>query len=326
MPWSFGQALASPMSPPIEIIRYTSAHQPAWDQFVRDSKNGTFLFYRAYLDYHADRFTDHSLLLYRQGRLAALLPANEKEGTLTSHGGLTYGGLLLPPKTKTSAVLSFFEAVRAYLQEQGFGRLLYKAIPYIYHQVPAQEDLYALFRQGATLLRRDVSSTIDLGRRISYSRNRTENLKKAEKGGISLAKSSDYEGFMRLQQNILREKYGTEPTHTAPEITSLAEKFPENIRLHVATLAGEMVAGTILFESEMVVHAQYIAASETGKKTGGLELLFDHLLREFAGKKRYFDFGISTDKAGTYLNESLIQSKERYGARVVVYDFYELLL
>ena len=87
-----------------------------------------------------------------------------------------------------------------------------------------------------------------------------------------------------------------------------------------------MVAGTVLFESKMVVHAQYIAASETGKKTGALELLFDHLLNEFAGKKRYFDFGISTEKAGTYLNESLIQSKERYGARAVVYDFYELLL
>lgn len=314
------------MPPPTEIIRYTPSHQPAWDQFVRGSKNGTFLFYRAYMDYHADRFTDHSLLLYRKGQLAALFPANEKERSIISHGGLTYGGLVTKPRTKTSTVLSMFDEIGDFLKVRGFERLIYKAIPYIYHQAPAQEDLYALFRQGATLFRRDVSSCIDLGRRISYSQNRVENLKKAATAGISISKSMDYEGFMHLLKNVLREKYGIEPTHTAPEIALLAERFPNNISLHLATVAGEMVAGTILFETEMVVHAQYIAASETGKRSGAMELLLDQLIQAYAGKKRYFDFGISTDKAGTQLNEALLQNKERYGARVVVYDFYELRL
>ena len=33
-----------------------------WDAFVGASKNGTFLLTRPYMDYHADRFTDHSLI------------------------------------------------------------------------------------------------------------------------------------------------------------------------------------------------------------------------------------------------------------------------
>ena len=65
-----------------------------WNQFVRASKNGTFLFDRRFMDYHSDRFSDHSLMCYREGRLYALLPANEKGDTLVSHGGLTYDGLV----------------------------------------------------------------------------------------------------------------------------------------------------------------------------------------------------------------------------------------
>ena len=58
-----------------EIKKYSPADRTAWDQFVKTSKNGTFLFERAYMDYHSDRFTDFSLLIFRKGRLYALLPA-----------------------------------------------------------------------------------------------------------------------------------------------------------------------------------------------------------------------------------------------------------
>ena len=77
-----------------EITRYTAAQSAEWNEFVERSKNGTFLFHRSYMDYHADRFTDHSLMVWNKGRLSALLPANEHDGTLYSHQGLTYGGLI----------------------------------------------------------------------------------------------------------------------------------------------------------------------------------------------------------------------------------------
>ena len=61
-----------------EVRRYTTEYTDEWNQFVSASKNGTFLFDRRFMDYHADRFHDHSLLVYRDRRLYALLPANEK--------------------------------------------------------------------------------------------------------------------------------------------------------------------------------------------------------------------------------------------------------
>ena len=38
----------------------------------------------------------------------------------------------------------------------------------------------------------------------------------------------------------------------------------------------------------------------------------------------YFDFGISTEQNGSYLNLKLLENKESFGARAVIYDFYEL--
>ena len=76
----------------MEIVRYNPVYSAEWDDFVGKSKNGTFLFMRHYMDYHADRFADHSLMFYQEGKLVALLPANEADSVLYSHQGLTYGG------------------------------------------------------------------------------------------------------------------------------------------------------------------------------------------------------------------------------------------
>ena len=90
-----------------EIKRYNcDKNLEEWNQFVKNSKQGTFLLDRSYMDYHSDRFTDHSLLVYRQGKLYALLPANERDHTLYSHQGLTYAGLLTRLRPKTSAKFS----------------------------------------------------------------------------------------------------------------------------------------------------------------------------------------------------------------------------
>ena len=80
----------------------------AWNHFVAQSKNGTFLLDRRYMDYHADRFEDHSLMVYRQGKLYALLPGNVKNGIFYSHQGLTYGGLMMNEKATAAEVTSIF--------------------------------------------------------------------------------------------------------------------------------------------------------------------------------------------------------------------------
>jgi hypothetical protein len=314
------------MRSPIEIIQYTPEYQLRWNQFIKESKNATFLFYRGYMDYHSLRFTDYSLLFYQKGKLEAVLPANAEKNILYSHGGLTYGGLLLKAESKMTLVSRIFEALIGFLKEKGFHRFVYKPIPYIYHQAPSQEDLYCLFHLGATLCQRDVSSTIDLQRRITYSKNRLEGVKKSALEEVSLLRSFDFNRFMKIQEQILEKKYKTKPTHTVEEIVNLAEKFPHNIKLYAGMYNNAMVAGTIIYETNEVAHTQYIAQTDEGKEKGASILLFDCLIRQYSSRKKYFDFGISTEKMGRYLNEGLVQYKESYGARTVVYDTYEIKL
>ena len=65
---------------------YTPDDRPAWDECVLRSRNGVFLFLRAYLEYHADRFEDASVVIHAEGhpgRIVAVLPANRQRAPLS---------------------------------------------------------------------------------------------------------------------------------------------------------------------------------------------------------------------------------------------------
>lgn len=308
----------------IRVVRYADEHRSDWNAFVDRSRNGVFMFHRDYMEYHADRFHDHSLLFVDDNRLVGLLPACERGVALISHGGLTFGGVLSDGKMRTPLMLEVFERLMAYLREQRIGQLIYKAVPHIYHSVPTEEDLYALYRHGARLFRRDVSSTILMRDREPFSKGRRWSVKHARAAGLTVVRSSDFVRFMAVEEANLREKYGVQPTHTAAELELLARRFPENIKLFTAQKGDEFLGGVVVYESRRVAHAQYIATTQAGRELGALDVILDRLLNELYSEIPYFDFGISTENDGLVLNLGLIGNKESFGARAISYDFYEL--
>jgi len=308
----------------LSVAKYGAEHRRVWDDFVKNSKNGVFLFERSYLEYHADRFPDHSLLFRDdEDRLVAVLPATLRDEVLSSHAGLTFGGVVSDTRMKAELMLEVFEAARTYLQNQGVAKMIYKAIPHIYHRLPAEEDLYALFRNGARLFRRDVSSTIDLKEKLPFTKGRKYALKLASRQGLEVNRSLDFKTFMAIEGQVLETKYDAKPVHTDAEIEMLAQRFPENIKLFAASKAQEMLAGVVIYESSQVAHAQYIGVNDNGKRLGGLDLIINYLINDYYRDKRYLDFGISTENNGRLLNNGLIGNKESFGGRAVVYDFYE---
>ena len=295
-----------------------------WNLFVAASKNGTFLFDRHFMDYHSDRFCDHSLLVYRDQRLYALLPANQKDDTLVSHGGLTYGGLVTDSRCSAKGVLDAFTAINEYLRQQGFRHVVYKAVPWIYHQLPAEEDLYALTSVcHARLTIRDISSAIIGDRKIRFSESRKSGIRKAHRQGLSVAESTDFATFWQILNENLTGKYGVRPVHSVAELELLHSRFPEKIRLYMAFDGETPVGGTLLFLTPQVLHTQYISANAFGKQHGAIDLLFDHLINNTYKDYPYIDFGKSTVSDSADLNEQLIFQKEGFGARAVCYDTYE---
>lgn len=308
----------------VEVVRYSSRYKPEWDAFVRASKNGTFLLLRDYMEYHADRFEDHSLLFYHKEQLVAVLPANEADNSLHSHAGLSYGGIVSGAKMKAALMLQVFGALVRYSQAQKFSSIFYKAIPHIYHHLPAEEDLYALFRYNAVLYRRDVNSVIDLSQPVRYSKDRRWRLSQGKKQHGQMEISQDFAGFMQLVATQLSSRHKLKPVHAAQEVARLAHLFPERIKLYTIRNNDDLLAGALVYETETVAHCQYIGASQQAQESGAAYVLLDHLITQVYPHKKYFSFGVSTERQGLYLNEGLTKYKESYGARTVVHDFYRL--
>ena len=304
------------------VERYTNRDSAAWDAFVRASRNGTFLFERGYMDYHRDRFSDHSLVVRDpEGEIVALLPAHTTPTGLASHNGLTYGGLVIGPDMKLPLLLRAFEAMILQLNAAGFWTLDYKTVPHIYHRQPAEEDRYALFRLGAELTRRDLLSVVALADRPRFQTRRARGVKKAQAGGVTIQEETDFADYWALLSATLAERYEAVPVHSLSEIQHLRDQFPENIRLHTSRRSGALLAGVASFDSARVRKAQYIAASPAGRELGALDLLFDRLLN-VAGERAFFDLGTSHTADG--INTGLIDQKEGFGARAVVHDHYRI--
>lgn len=91
-----------------EIRKYNDADKEVWNAYVEHARNATFLLNRSYMDYHSDRFHDHSLMIFHNNKLYALLPANEDGDVFYSHQGLTMPDCSLPdtPQQKISVRFS----------------------------------------------------------------------------------------------------------------------------------------------------------------------------------------------------------------------------
>lgn len=308
----------------MEIRRYRREDKELWNSFVSKARNATFLFDRNYMDYHADRFDDNSFMFYHKGKLKAVLPANVAGDTLYSHQGLTYGGLLLDKKATVEDVLECFDSMNSWLRENGISKVVYKALPWIYQQYPSEEDLYALtWKCKAQLISRDISSSIVIDNKLKFAESRKSGIRKALSLNIEVGESNDVDGFWHVLEDNLGNRYNAKPVHTANEMKLLMSRFPNNIRLYVAKMNGEIVGGTLIYVTPQVVHTQYISASVEGKKHGALDLLFDYIINKVYANCRYFDFGKSTEQGGAYLNEPLIFQKEGFGGRGVCYDWYQ---
>lgn len=308
----------------MEIRRYRREDKELWNSFVSKARNTTFLFDRNYMDYHADRFDDNSFMFYHKGKLKAVLPANVAGDTLYSHQGLTYGGLLLDKKATVEDVLECFDSLNSWLRENGISKVVYKALPWIYQRYPSEEDLYALtWKCKAQLISRNIASTIVIDNKLKFAESRKSGIRKALSLNIEVGESNDVDGFWHVLEDNLGNRYNAKPVHTASEMKLLMSRFPNNIRLYVAKMNGEIVGGTLIYVTPQVVHTQYISASVEGKKHGALDLLFDYIINKVYANCRYFDFGKSTEQGGAYLNEPLIFQKEGFGGRGVCYDWYQ---
>ncbi len=305
--------------------RYTKADAALWNDFVRTAKNATFLFDRDFMDYHSDRFTDFSVLIFKDDTLYAVLPANVKEGKLISHQGLTYGSFVLQDSAKLLYALEAFKEMLRFLASEMIIILEIRVIPTFYNVMPSDELAYFLFKANATLLKRDVLMVIDNDHKLKFQKNRREGINKAIRNGLKIKIEDTFDDFWNdvLIPN-LKNKHGIAPVHSLEEIKLLAARFPANIKQVNVYKDDKVVAGTTVFLTETTIHPQYVSGNADKNSYGSLDLAYDFIINHFKKDKRYFDFNISSEENGKVLNSGLIFWKESCGARTFTADTYEI--
>ncbi|WP_417871460.1 GNAT family N-acetyltransferase [Winogradskyella sp.] len=276
------------------------------------------------MDYHNDRFQDFSLMIYKDEKLIALMPANKVDDCVYSHQGLTYGGFIYKSDLKSEDVINLLKAVLNYLLDNKIKTLELKELPLVFLENQTNNPLaYLCFKLKAQLVRVDMHSVVDLKFK-AYNRSRKNGYKRGQKNNLVVKEVNDFEDFWnKILIPNLDNKHDVKPVHSLEEIQLLKTKFPNKIRQFNVYHNNIIVAGTTIFETKHVAHSQYISGNADKNTLGSLDFLHHHLLEDVFASKSYFNFGISNLNQGQNINQGLLYWKEGFGSHSITQSFYK---
>lgn len=308
------------------VSKYSLSNSLEWDNLIDNSLNGTFILKRKYLEYHKDRFVEYSVVITKDEEVVGVFPANvDENNTIVSYEGLTYGSLIVDKKLKPLEILNCFKQLLIFYNKHGFKKIIYKSVPLFYYSKVSMFESYMLFLVNAKLNRMDISSVINLNNDIVFDQRKKRTIKKAERNNLKTIKNEFLETFWNEILSVnLKEKYQVKPVHSLKEIKYLHYNFPENIFFYGVLFENQMIAGSVIYINNKVAHAQYIAASELGKKLGALDFLFSELIFNELKWVEYFSLGISNENKGKILNKGLFNWKFGFGSETFQNNFYSI--
>lgn len=307
----------------IVIKPYSNDLKEQWNSFVTNADNSNFLFNRNFMEYHSDRFKDASILLYYEGKLFGIFPANVKESTAYSHQGLTYGGLILSERKNVKKLIQCYHAVFNYFKAQGICEIVYKPIPGYLCKTINDIEHYVFNILNAQVTKVDTSFVIDYRNELKFQERRRRSVKKGEKANTEIKADNDFAAYWNsiLVPN-LRNKFGSAPVHSLEEIQMLHQRFPEQIKQVNAYINNEIVAGVTLFEFNGCIHCQYISSNDFGRDSGAIDLLFNNLIQLYQQHKTFFGLGTANNN-GNDINIGLCEWKEGWGAKIHAHFHYK---
>ncbi|TNJ43585.1 FemAB family protein [Tamlana fucoidanivorans] len=309
------------------VVKYNSSYYDQWNRFVENSKNGTFLFHRDFMEYHQDRFDDFSLLVYRVQKLVAVFPANIVDNGVYSHQGLTYGGLVFEATISGDKVFHVFKTLINYLKEAKIEKLVVKQIPEFYCTQPNFEVPYEVSKYDYKL-KREMVLAINYDKELVIHKSKLKSKRRGDKFDFKIKENDSFAIFWNnVLQPKLKERYGASPVHTLAEIEYLKVLFPNNIKQYNIYLKEEVLAGITVFDTGRVIKSQYGATTKQGEKLRALDYLFLFLIEKSKKEGRqFFSMGTVTDKSEMGFNEGLLKQKEELGCNIHIQDTFSLHL
>ena len=283
-----------------------------WNDFIDHSINGTFLLHRDFMDYHNDRFKDHSLLIFNKDRLICCIPAHTVQDSIYSHRGLSYGGLILN-KISAQNIDLVLELFVGYVKRHAFAKAELQPPPLSYHTINT-EIAKSLKNYGFKINRVLHNQYVNLEEEINVSPKKSIGYRKGKFKDIIIEKGADFKSFWNLVLiPQLASRHASKPVHHVEEVELLHSRFPEQIVQHNAWRDGELLAGITFFLKGKVVKSQYAASSLKGMKTDAVGFIYMEAMKEFKRKGfSIMDYGPVNERDGT-INEGLLRFKKQLG-------------
>ncbi|MBI2416315.1 MAG: peptidoglycan bridge formation glycyltransferase FemA/FemB family protein [Ignavibacteriales bacterium] len=306
-----------------------------WDAFVEASDNGTMFHKRRFLSYHPkERFKDASVVVTKDSKIFAVLPAvivqREDKLVLSSHSGASYGGFAY----KDLNIQEAFDLVAGllkYAKKMKCDAIQMTFAPMIYQSKYSNYFEFALFRNGFTYLKREISSVVPLNLTddellATYRPEARTSVKKAINQGVEIVETELFGDYYEILKKNLKMRHNVSPTHSLEELLKLKLLFPTKIRLMGAFKDNQLLAGVCNFSANKnVVLAFYISHDEQFQQYRPVNLLFFEIMKRYREEGyKYLDFGIFT--VNMEPNWGLGRFKENFGARGLFRDtFYKEL-
>jgi hypothetical protein len=293
---------------------------------------GTFLFHRDFMNYHNERFEDHSLMFYKDEQLICCIPAHIKNQVFHSHMGLSYGGLILNEiGTENMSVLldAFFEYIKDAVFSVSSLCIVKAEIqlpPVSYHKL--HQEMTLILKDKGFIVNRILDNMfVKLDQKLRVSPKKTRGYRNGEFVGLKIERSKEFKHFwVQILVPQLHARYASQPVHSLEEIESLASKFPENIIQHNLFRDDQLLAGITFFIKNNIVKSQYTASSSLGLKINAVGFLYMEAMKEFQEKGfLLMDYGSVNERDGS-VNEGLLRFKKELGCEQEKWKRWEIEL
>lgn len=321
-----------------KIIPFEEKFEAEWDKFIaNDAINGTFLQSRNFLNYHPkDRFIDNSILILKENKLVSVVPGciikEDGNKIFSSHSGSTFGGIVIHKKYYNALnVIEMIKTLNDYLIKHEFQKSLLKITSDLLCKEKSDLLQYALSYCGYNNYS-ELSTYIDFSNGYSqeiqcnFNYRQKRNLKCALKIDMDFKRIESFEEIRNfysiLEKNLL--KFKTKPVHTLDELIDFKDNRLKNyIDFYGVYYRDEIIAGTMIFKIDKVIHTQYLAANSEYFEFRPMTFLYYNLIKWAWGKDfKKLSWGISTEKRGTSLNETLLAFKESFGSKYMLNRIY----
>jgi hypothetical protein len=307
----------------IRIQPYSRQLKKDWDSVLSKASYTTFLYTREFIEYHGDRFTDASLIIYDNYEAIAVFPAECQTEVVYSHRGLTYGGWVFVKNLEMNTVEAVYKYSLHHYSKLGFQKLIVRMIPDFFADFSLDSFKSILEKIGAKISFTGIHHFTTLPFKIK-DRGKRWGLQKALHSGLRVVEDEEMTGFW---ENILipnlSVKHQAKPTHSIEDIMLLKNKFPKEVLFFSVYHGDTLLGGAVVFDKKSSAHLQYVAASKEGKQKRALDYLMSYMIQNRFSDKKVFSMGVSHNPNTKELNQTLISWKESFGGKPCLVNTYE---